>query len=129
MDLTNQSPLLFEQHSYPIPYDECKMRITIDQANSTQEQVVFEYLIDVSKITLSKSRPVIPVEFLINLNQNSILMGVEIMIDQRGELTSPVDKSKSPIFEYGKNVALILKQFIFKLPFEVPVTYFTLPYP
>jgi hypothetical protein len=105
------------------------MRITIDQANSTQEQVVFEYLIDVSKITLSKSRPVIPVEFLINLNQNSILMGVEIMIDQRGELTSPVDKSKSPIFEYGKNVALILKQFIFKLPFEVPVTYFTLPYP
>jgi hypothetical protein len=130
LDLANRAPLLFDSNNYNVPFEEFKLTITIHQSHSNVDPVVFEFLVDLSRVPANKIQNKTPVELLVNSGGNSILIGSEIILapntkpqTQGQEFSNSLLRSLNILvsLDFGRSAVLNLKHFIFSLPFKIKV--------
>jgi len=124
-----------------LPFNDFKIVTTIQVSHSDEDPYVFEYLVDLSKITINAEQPEQTIEACYTEDNNNIKLVFQILYDTNNDLKSnmnlncsmSLDVSNNNLStsataagrpEFGRNVFLLIKQFSASLPLTNKIVFF-----
>ena len=131
LDFSKKTTSFFEPKLYMLPFNDFKIVTTIQVSHSDEDPYVFEYLVDLSKISISSEQPEQTIEASYTEDNNNIKLVFQILYDTNNDLKSNMNMSMSLDVsnnnlstsataagrpEFGRNVFLLIKQFTASLP-------------
>ncbi len=131
LDFSKKTTSFFEPKLYMLPFNDFKIVTTIQVSHSDEDPYVFEYLVDLSKISIGSEQPEQTIEASYTEDNNNIKLVFQILYDTNNDLKSNMNQSMSLDVsnnnlstsataagrpEFGRNVFLLIKQFTASLP-------------